>query len=238
MLVVDGSAVSPAAVLAVQAFGVSIGLLVARFVLVSHGPAAAVGAHVAPAPPVPFRALCAWTGAALLDRAIPLLPLLAVLVFAAPLDALAYAMAWRVSALLDAGLLVHAVVRPAVAVVTGSVSGSVSADSASTLPVPSHLLSMPVGVASRAVSGALWWMLMFALVMTGPLLALDSYAAVLFDVLVPLFGDLLRVFVLARLGVVALGPGAEVLEVSGHHVRRFGIVARVALPVVVAAGFS
>ncbi len=158
VLVLDGSPFSPAAVLLTHAFGVSIGLLVARFVLVAHGPAAAVGVDVAPAQPVPFRALCAWTGAALLDRAIPFLPLLAVLVFADPLDALAYAMAWRVSALLDAGLFVHAVVRPAVAVVTGSASGSVSADPPST-SAPSAGPSVPLGVASRAVSGALWWTL-------------------------------------------------------------------------------
>ena len=37
------------------------------------------------------------------------------------------------------------------------------------------------------------------------------------------------------MGSVALGPGAEVLEVSGHHALRFGIVARVALPAVLAA---
>lgn len=69
---------------------------------------------------------------------------------------------------------------------------------------------------------------MFALVVTGPLLA--SYAAALFGVPAAVFGALLRVFVLARLVVVAIGPGAEVLEASGQHVRRFAIVARIALP--------
>ena len=182
----------------------------------------AFGADVASAPPVDFSALCAWTGAALLDRAVGVVPLLAVLVLAGPVDALAYAMAWRVSALLDAGLLVHAVVRPAVAAATAAGSSSDS------VPVSDAL-------ARCVVSTALWWTLMFALVVTGPLLALDAYAAVLIGIPVSPFGDLLRLFVLARLVVVALGPGAEVLEVSGHHVLRFGIVARVALPAVLAA---
>ena len=116
---------SPAFVLGVHALGVGVGLVAARFLLAVHGPAAAVGADVASAPPVDFSALCAWTGAALLDRAVGVVPLLAVLVLAGPVDALAYAMAWRVSALLDAGLLVHAVVRPAVAAATatGSLGG-------------------------------------------------------------------------------------------------------------------
>ena len=213
---------SPAFVLGVHALGVGVGLVAARFLLAVHGPAAAVGADVASAPPVDFSALCAWTGAALLDRAVGVVPLLAVLVLAGPVDALAYAMAWRVSALLDAGLLVHAVVRPAVAAATATGSSSDS------VPVSAAL-------ARRVVSTALWWTLMFALVVTGPLLALDAYVVVLIGIPVAPFGDLLRLFVLARLVVVALGPGAEVLEVSGHHALRFGIVARVALPAVLAA---
>ena len=215
---------SPAFVLGVHALGVGVGLVAARFLLAVHGPAAAVGADVASAPPVDFSALCAWTGAALLDRAVGVVPLLAVLVLAEPVDALAYAMAWRVSALLDAGLLVHAVVRPAVAAATATATGS-----------SSDLVPVSAALARCVVSTALWWTLMFALVVTGPLLALDAYVAVLIGIPVAPFGDLLRLFVLARLVVVALGPGAEVLEVSGHHALRFGIVARVALPAVLAA---
>ena len=230
-VVVAAPVASPAAVLGVQALGVAVALVVARFLLAAHGPAAAVDADVVSAPPVAFSALCAWTGAALLDRSIGVVPLLAVLVVAGPLDALAYAMAWRVSALLDAGMLVHAVVRPAVAAVTGSASASAVADS----PAPFRASADAIGLARRAVSGALWWTLMFALVVTGPLLALDSYAAALIGVPAVLFGALLRVFVLARLAVVAIGPGAEVLEASGEHARRFGIVARIALPATLVA---
>ena len=199
---------SPAFVLGVHALGVGVGLVAARFLLAVHGPAAAVGADVASPPPVDFSALCAWTGAALLDRAVGVVPLLAVLVLAGSVDALAYAMAWRVSALLDAGLLVHAVVRPAVAAATATGSSS-------------DLVPVSAALARCVVSTALWWTLMFALVVTGPLLALDAYAAVLIGIPVAPFGDLLRLFVLARLVVVALGPGAEVLEVSGHPCSAF-----------------
>ena len=150
VVVVTGPGAAAAAVLGVQALAVAVGLVVARFLLAAHGPAAAVGADVTSAPPVAFSALCAWTGAALLDRAIGVLPLLAVLVVALPLDAFAYAMAWRVSTtLLDAGLLLHAVVRPAVAAVTGSCLGSVSVGSASSSRSPSRLSTASAGLARR-----------------------------------------------------------------------------------------
>ena len=80
VVVVTDPGAAAAAVLGVQALGVAIGLVVARFLLAAHGPAAAVGGDVTSAPPVAFSALCAWTGAALLDRAIGVLPLLTVLV--------------------------------------------------------------------------------------------------------------------------------------------------------------
>ena len=219
-------AATPALVLAVRAAGVAAGLLVARFLLVAHAPAAAVGAHVADAPPVPFSALFAWTGASLLDRAVGVLPLLAVLVLAVPVDALAYAMVWRVAFVLDAGPLVHAVVRPAIAAVTGSPAGSVA---------PSDARCSSAELARRAVSAALWWTLVFALLTAGPLVAVDVHLAAVFAVDVVLFGSLLRVFVLARLLVVAIGPGAEVLESSGHHARRLRIALRAGAPATVAA---
>lgn len=229
VLLVADVAATPAVVLGVHAAGVAVALLVARFVLVAAAPAAAVAADVADAPPVPFSALLAWTGASLVDRAIGVLPLLSVLVAAAPVEALAYAMAWRVAFVLDAGPLVHAVVRPAVAAVTGSPGGSVAAsDARSRLPE----------LARGAVSAALWWTLVFALLVAGPLVALDAHLAAVFAVDARLFGSLLRLFVLARLLVVPIGPGAEVLESSGHHARRLRIALRVGAPATLAPAVS
>ena len=128
--------------------------------------------------------------------------------------------------MLDAGPLVHVVVPPALAAVAGSTSGSVSvAYSSSSSP---HLVR-------RAGSAALWWTLRFLLLVSGPLLAVNTCRDAVFGALAALFGLLLRVFVLARLLVVSIGPGAEVLEPSGHHARRLRIALRVGAPATLAA---
>lgn len=134
-------------------------------------------------------------------------------------------MAWRVARVLDATPFVHAVVRPAVAAVTGAQTGLVDAP---------REPSASLAASARTVSAALWWTLLLALLIAGPLLALQGPLAAVFGVDAAVFGSLLRVFVLARLAVVAIGPGAEVLESSGHHRRRLRIALRVGLPGVLA----
>ena len=117
VLAISPLGASPAVVSSVRLCGLAAGLLTARAVIAACAPIVGVGTRtVAAKQPVPWDVFCTWTAASLAERSVSVVPLLAVLTLVAdPLVAAAYAMAWRASSIDDAGVVVHAVVRPAVA---------------------------------------------------------------------------------------------------------------------------
>ena len=213
---------SPAVVSGVRLCGLAAGLLTARGVIAACVPTVGVGIRtVAAQQPVPWDAFWTWTAASLAERSVSVVPLLAVLVLAAdPLVAAAYAMAWRASSVVDAGVVVHAVVRPAVA-----------AASARSAPGIRDVCSPSAGVASAA----LWWTLFVGVLVAGPLTAGDAVLALFFGLPADPFRSYLRWLLVGRLGVVAAGPGAEVLKVGGQHLARCRAAVVIALPALVLA---
>ena len=226
LLAVSPLGASPAVVSGVRLCALAAGLLTARAIIAACAPIVGVGTRVAgDRQPLPCPAFWTWTVASLAERSVIVVPLLAVLtVVSDPVLGAAYAMAWRASSIVDAGVVVHAVVRPAVA--------AASAPS----PGPIRDLRSP---SARAAAAALWWTLFAGVLLAGPLVAGGAVLAVLFGLPAEPFRSYLRWFVVGRLGVVAAGPGAEVLEVGGQHVARCRAAVAIALPAVaLAVGFA
>ena len=198
---------SPAVVSGVRLCALTAGLFTARAIIAACAPIVGVGTRVvADQQAVSWNAFWSWTVASLAERSVSVVPLLAVLTLASdPLVAAAYAMASRASSLVDAGVVVHAVVRPAVAAAFAT-SGAGIRD----LRSPS----------ARAVGAALWWTLFAGVLLAGPLAAAGAVLALFFGLPAEPFRSYLRWFLVGRLGVVAAGPGAEVLEVGGQHAAR------------------
>ena len=154
---------APVTVVTAHICGALAGLAAARAILALRGPVAAVPACLASSDPVPRRALCAWTVASLAERAVPVAPPLGVLALSEPRVAVAYAMAWRVSGVVDAGVLVHALVRPAVA--AGAPAGFTAA--------PGSVVRPAIEAASLALS----WTLVPAVLAAGALVAAELQVA-------------------------------------------------------------
>ena len=140
------------------------------------------------------------------DRSLDVVPLLFVLLLADPLSAAAYAIARRVSSVVEAGSVSHVVVRPAAAAYAPSDDrfGAVS-------------------------SAALWWTLVTSILLAGGVIAsaplLAAVVGIPPDVLVPL----VRLWVLLRLLAMAAGPAAELLETGGFILVRVGLTVAGAL---------
>ena len=214
-----GLNVPPAAVFGTHLAGAAVALAALRSLLVLERPAAALDPRLVDSSPGSPGVLAVWTAASLAERSVTVVPLLVVLVVVEPAASVAYAMAWRVSAIVDAVLMVHVLVRPAVA---AALAGGVSARS-----------GVVVGRLFPVTSAVLWWTLVAALLAAGPVVALDRFLALFFGVPSDLFSALLRLFVAGRLLVVSAGPGAELLAVGGCHLQRFRIAvgsAAAALP--------
>lgn len=201
----DLPAVSPALLYVVHLAGAAVALIAARYLLFRLAPAANAPAGVAVVAPASWASLRYWSAAAIADRALDALPLVGVLVWVDPAAAAAYALARRLAGVIDAGLIAHVVTRPAAAAGFAS-SVTAASRSDSTAPV------LP-GVARDA----LWFTLVPALVLAGPVVAAARPVGEVLGVPGVLFSQLVRLFVVFRILVVAAGPGAELLELGGHE---------------------
>ena len=201
----DRASVSPSVLYLVHLIAVGLALAAARYLLFRLSPATNVPSSVARVAPASWSSLRSWSLAAVADRALDALPLVAVLLWADPAAAAAYTLARRVAGVIDTGLIAHVVVRPAAAGVLRSIDLESRTPAAASRELPS------------VARDALWWTLVVALVLAGPVVASASPIAERLGVPALLFAYVVRVFVVFRLVVVAAGPGAEVLELAGHE---------------------
>ena len=213
----------PAAVLAFDLFAVEslVSNLRPVVLLAVHVCAAGAGLEVLrfrladpPAPPpspavgdpsnaeLSWSAVGAWTFSTFADRAVDVLPFLLVLLLADPYLATAYAIACRLSAVVEVGSVSHVVARPAAAAYP---------------PADPRF--------AATFSAAVWGTLVTSILLAGVVVASTPLVALAAGVDLDLLVSLVRLWVVLRLLAMAAGPAAELLETGGFIVLRVAVTA-------------